>query len=248
MALDSAAGTVADVLNQPMIRAQSRDGAHRHASTAAAVAPAIRRSRDEASAWASTERWACAAAFRRRPSLPPHATRASGRGTAAIGDRSREHLGDEWATPEFTARIVERFVRPYVTPAAEILEIGCGGGKYSVQLAPLCRTLVCQDVAASMLERTRARLADARNVRFLKGDGLTLRPLPDASIDFVFSFSTSSCTSTSRTCSGTCRKYCECCAPAVAPSCTAPASSPRQACGMARGTRRPTVRNLANPP
>ena len=64
------------------------------------------------------------------------------------------HLGDGWATPSFTMQIVERFCRPY-----------------------LKQKLMCLDVSEAMLARTRERLSDRPNVRLVKGDGLTLRPL-----------------------------------------------------------------------
>ncbi len=38
-----------------------------------------------------------------------------------------------------------------------------------------------------MIARARERLADLGNVEFLEGDGWTLQPVPDASVDLVFS-------------------------------------------------------------
>jgi len=77
------------------------------------------------------------------------------------------HLGDGWATPSFTMQIVERFCRPY-----------------------LKQKLMCLDVSEAMLARTRERLSDRPNVRLVKGDGLTLRPLARRLAGLVVSFHT----------------------------------------------------------
>src|SRR5215469_12616647 len=48
-------------------------------------------------------------------------------------------LGEEWGGPAFADFIVE-FVSPYLGADMDVLELGCGGGKFSRRLAPRCRT------------------------------------------------------------------------------------------------------------
>ncbi len=106
--------------------------------------------------------------------------------TVQAGDQ--QHLGDEWGVPGLTDEIVDRYVVPYLPPDAAVLEIGCGGGKYSERLAPLCRSLVCGDVSGEMLERARRRLGHLSHVRYEKLNGVDLESFAADSLDFVFSF------------------------------------------------------------
>jgi ubiquinone/menaquinone biosynthesis C-methylase UbiE len=106
-----------------------------------------------------------------------------------------QHLGDEWnddATEQrkrdefYFAIFADRFLRPEMT----VLEVGPGGGKWSVRLAPRVKKLICLDVAQNMLDRTRARCETAglKNVEFVLGNGRNFQPLADSSIDFFFSY------------------------------------------------------------
>lgn len=112
---------------------------------------------------------------------------------AQYGQRYR-HLGDEWCDDGTADRVHERrlmgLVEPWLRHETRALEIGPGGGKWTVRLAPRVRTLVAFDVARAMIERTRARCEAERlsNVSFVLGDGHGLTGIPDGSIDLVFSY------------------------------------------------------------
>jgi ubiquinone/menaquinone biosynthesis C-methylase UbiE len=110
------------------------------------------------------------------------------------GDRYR-HLGDEWcddgtAARTRDARILATTAEPWLYPAARVLEIGPGGGKWTVRLARQVREVVAFDVADAMLARTRARCASEGldNVSFVLGDGQGMSAVADGSIDIVFSY------------------------------------------------------------
>ena len=105
------------------------------------------------------------------------------------------NLGDEWNDADGAIRkrddfyftvLAERFLRPDST----VLEVGPGGGKWSVRIAPRVKKLICLDVAQEMLTRTSQRCKDAglNNVEFVLGNGEDFRPIGDESIDFFFSF------------------------------------------------------------
>jgi len=98
------------------------------------------------------------------------------------------YLGDEWGSDQLTDEIIDQYVRPFLPVNAITLEIGCGGGKFSEKLAPLCQELICTDVSLSMLRRTEDRLKGSKNVRFEKLNGLNLHNFDSESIDYVFSF------------------------------------------------------------
>jgi SAM-dependent methyltransferase len=96
-------------------------------------------------------------------------------------------LGVEWGNEELTRRIFERSLQLHLRPESHVLEIGPGGGKYSVLVAPLCARFVYADVSLRMLERTRAVLGGMRHAEALELGGIDLTGLDDESMDFVLS-------------------------------------------------------------
>lgn len=106
-----------------------------------------------------------------------------------------QHLGDEWCddgTPDrsWERRLFEFSVEPYLFPSMSALEIGPGGGKWTVRLAPRVGQLTVFDVAESMLARTRARVESEGlcNVSFVHGTCADLSSVADESIDLIFSY------------------------------------------------------------
>jgi ubiquinone/menaquinone biosynthesis C-methylase UbiE len=105
------------------------------------------------------------------------------------------HLGDEWcddgsAERRWESRLFAHSFAPWLAPEATVVEIGPGGGKWTVQLAPRVKSLICFDVAEAMLERTRARVEaeGLGNVSFVLGNGLDMSAIPSNSVDVVFSY------------------------------------------------------------
>ena len=71
--------------------------------------------------------------------------------------------------------------------SAEVLEIGCGVGRLLVPLAHRVAVAHGVDISPVMIGKSKEYAADAPNVRTALTDG-TFSHLPDASLDFVFSF------------------------------------------------------------
>jgi ubiquinone/menaquinone biosynthesis C-methylase UbiE len=69
-----------------------------------------------------------------------------------------------------------------------MLEIGCGVGRMTRMLARLFAQVTALDVSPSMVEQAKANLRGFPNAQVILGDGATLHQIPDASIDFAFSF------------------------------------------------------------
>jgi ubiquinone/menaquinone biosynthesis C-methylase UbiE len=86
--------------------------------------------------------------------------------------------------------IISGHVAPHVGTGTKLLEIGCGGGKFSERLSGLCGNLVCADVSSNMLQRTRERLNGNKNIAFQKLNGYDLHQFKKNAFDFVFSFDT----------------------------------------------------------
>lgn len=105
------------------------------------------------------------------------------------------HLGDEWnddGTPGrdrdtfYFRAYIERWLRPGMT----VLEVGPGGGKWTVLMAPRAARVIVLDVAEEMLRRTRARCErlGLGNVEYILANGQDFQPVAGGSIDFFFSY------------------------------------------------------------
>jgi SAM-dependent methyltransferase len=72
-------------------------------------------------------------------------------------------------------------------PGDAVLDLGCGVGRLTRVLAGRVSTVQGIDVSAEMIERAKANLAERDNVAFHVGDGTSLQPVADASVDTVIS-------------------------------------------------------------
>lgn len=70
----------------------------------------------------------------------------------------------------------------------DVLDIGCGVGRLTRALAGRAGSVTALDVSEEMLARARAYNPGLANVRWVHGDGTTLRPLADGSFDACVSF------------------------------------------------------------
>jgi ubiquinone/menaquinone biosynthesis C-methylase UbiE len=105
------------------------------------------------------------------------------------------HLGDEWNDDGTAERKRDEFyfmayAGRWLRPEMTVLEVGPGGGKWSHRIAPLVKRLIVLDVAEEMLERTRKRCDSLglTNVEYVLASGEDFNTIPDASIDFFFSY------------------------------------------------------------
>lgn len=100
--------------------------------------------------------------------------------------------GDEWSVPwgdattQWYGSLLPRIHR--FLPAGQILEIACGFGRWTQFLKDECEELTAIDLAEHCVEACKRRFTDATNITYAVNDGSSLDFVPDASIDFVFSF------------------------------------------------------------
>ena len=78
-------------------------------------------------------------------------------------------------------------IREYL-PAATILELGPGFGRWTHYLREHCQRLHIVDPAVECIDSCRRRFADDSRVSYHLNDGHSLAMISDRSIDFVFSF------------------------------------------------------------
>jgi ubiquinone/menaquinone biosynthesis C-methylase UbiE len=68
-----------------------------------------------------------------------------------------------------------------------ILDFGCGTGRLTEFMAKDFKRVVGTDISATMIARGKQRLKNLKNVELLETDGHSI-PLPDSSLDYVFSY------------------------------------------------------------
>jgi SAM-dependent methyltransferase len=73
-----------------------------------------------------------------------------------------------------------------VKPDDTFLEIGCGVGRVGRVLSPFIKEWIGCDVSANMLRLAGRRLLGLTNVRLVEISGYDLNPIPDASVDVVY--------------------------------------------------------------
>ena len=95
-------------------------------------------------------------------------------------------LGSPALLAEATAEVVDRLARwGLLGPDRDVLEIGCGSGRFLEALAPQCKSLLGLDLSPGMAARARERCAGLPNVRVLVTEGRDLALVPDASVSVV---------------------------------------------------------------
>ncbi|MET4583501.1 ubiquinone/menaquinone biosynthesis C-methylase UbiE [Conyzicola nivalis] len=117
---------------------------------------------------------------------------------AAAGDNAAWYIATKFDSDnaEFFAsgaREVDEFLRVGgvgLDGSARLLEIGCGVGRMTGRLAGLCGSVIAADVSSEMLARAAVNLGGLPTVSFLELSGDGDLPLPDASVDAVFSYIT----------------------------------------------------------
>jgi SAM-dependent methyltransferase len=85
-------------------------------------------------------------------------------------------------------KVVDNYIRPYVSTASRVVEIGPGGGRWTRYLVGASK-LICVDINPEFFDVLRSSFPSA-NLEFYQPAGYELHYVDDDSIDFVFSFGT----------------------------------------------------------
>jgi len=92
-----------------------------------------------------------------------------------------------WSDGEDDFRRILESVGFSVSPDDTVLDIGCGVGRMTRAVAVRAKHVIGLDVSSEMLSRAREHNAQLENVEWVQGDGETLAPLADGSVDGCFS-------------------------------------------------------------
>ncbi|MGH3519515.1 MAG: methyltransferase domain-containing protein [Haloechinothrix sp.] len=99
------------------------------------------------------------------------------------------HSGEEWTpTVEWRQSVIDEVMLPQMPEKPAALEIGPGGGRWTVELQPRSASLILADISPRAIELCRERFGGCDNVSYLVTDGQSLNGVDDESIDFVWSF------------------------------------------------------------
>ena len=107
-------------------------------------------------------------------------------------DKDWDDPGDSWSQAwggvrsQWFGTILPR-LQPFL-PAATILELGPGFGRWTHFLREQCRHLVLVDLADKCIQACRRRFDGYSGISYYTNDGKSLAMIPDRSISLVFSF------------------------------------------------------------
>lgn len=99
--------------------------------------------------------------------------------------------GLEWGDPDVNEPlryVRDHYLTPYISPSTTLVEIGPGGGRWTRYMLG-AKHIYAVDYHQELLDELKSRV-HASHVTFVKNHGDDFPNIPDASIDFVFSFGT----------------------------------------------------------
>lgn len=100
-------------------------------------------------------------------------------------------LGDPFTLARATAEVVDTFHRwNLLGPERDILQIGCGTGRFEAALSGHVRSAVGIDVSSGMLAAAARRCIGLPNVRLVETSGRDLSAFADESSDLVYAVDT----------------------------------------------------------
>lgn len=110
------------------------------------------------------------------------------RAPASIDPGAFRVLGEEWSSQAAVDGVLDEFIYPFIAADDVAAEIGVGGGRIAVRVAPKVARLLCFDVSAKMLDRARTALSRHSNVEFILLDGPRVPRELAGRLDFIYAF------------------------------------------------------------
>jgi SAM-dependent methyltransferase len=107
-----------------------------------------------------------------------------------VDSRLRYSAPDEaafWAGGEAALSALLGGLQLELPPRQIVLDIGCGLGRLTRAMAREAERVIALDISREMLTRAQQLNQDLDNVEWVHGDGRSLRPIPDATVDVCIS-------------------------------------------------------------
>lgn len=106
-----------------------------------------------------------------------------------LGDSDFEDGGERYTdSAEWKECIINSLMLKHIRQGNTVLEIGCGGGKWSEHLRSLASTLILTDVSDGCIAYVKERFGPTENVRYFVNTAGSLVDIEDSSIDAIWSF------------------------------------------------------------
>lgn len=107
-------------------------------------------------------------------------------------DSEWSQAGDEWSDEWGGANIQwNGMIYPRIKnflPAATVLEIAPGHGRWTQFLKDYCNNLILVDISENCIQRCQERFAEATNINYFVNDGKSLDSVENNKVDFIFCF------------------------------------------------------------
>eukprot|EP00949_MAST-11_sp_MAST-11-sp1_P001209 g1209.t1 len=99
-------------------------------------------------------------------------------------------IGEEWSDRKSLDEVMAAFVTPNLHDSKLVAEIGSGGGRMALRVAPHVKTLKCYDISMEMLKRAKAAVdtAGIQNVTFCLLKQPQLPASHSDAYDFIYCF------------------------------------------------------------
>ena len=98
-------------------------------------------------------------------------------------------LGEEWTpSDKWKESLFSEVIEPNAANASRVLEIGCGGGRWSELLLGIGEHLILVDISPKAIEVCKSRFTRYNHIQYYVNDGAALDFIADQSIDFIWSF------------------------------------------------------------
>jgi ubiquinone/menaquinone biosynthesis C-methylase UbiE len=97
--------------------------------------------------------------------------------------------GEEWSdSGEWKKSLINKILLKYIQPKRNVLEIGPGGGRWSIILAELSQKLILVDLTEKSIEHCRNKLKQFPHCEYHINNGYDLSFIKDESINYIWSF------------------------------------------------------------
>jgi ubiquinone/menaquinone biosynthesis C-methylase UbiE len=105
--------------------------------------------------------------------------------------------GDEWTSQaklcgkpyaEWKTSVIEALIHPAINPADIVLEVAPGHGRWTEAIALRARKVIVADLSPNCIDFCRKRFSGFRNIEYHVNNGRSLPFIPDASVDFIWSY------------------------------------------------------------
>lgn len=97
-------------------------------------------------------------------------------------------LGEEWGRLDHAVQVIDEWILPHVGAASVCGEIGTGGGRVAVRVAPRVGEFHAFDISRKMLALVQTELADVAGVRYHHLEAPALPADLTGRFDFLYSF------------------------------------------------------------